>query len=101
MRLLNAASDVVYQWGHGEEASAEIVADLPIVAPLASWRLQALVHPSALPGSDGIAFGLAGGLLAACVAVGLLGFVLFRDYQRDMRAKPAGRSVLSIRCLTN
>ena len=86
MKLINAASDVVYQWGSGDDSATETVADIPVVAPLASWRLQAIVRPDDMPGSGrSVAWGLTGGLLATCIAVGMLGFVLFRDYRRDMR----------------
>ena len=85
IRLLNAASDVVYQWGQGTDDATESVCQIAVAAPLAPWRLECLVYPEQLPGTGrGIYFGMAGGLLAAGLAVALLAFVLVKDFTRDM-----------------
>ena len=85
IRLVNAASETVYQWGPGTDAATEVAAEIALAEPLSSWRLQSLVAPEQLPGeSSGSLFGLVGGLLAVGVAVCVLAFVLVRDYTRDM-----------------
>ncbi len=92
IRVVNAASDPVYQWGTGSDDATESVCEIALAAPLSSWRLQCLVVPGRNPGTaDGSVYGLAGGLTAVGMAVGLLAFVLIRDFTRDIRE--AGRQV--------
>ena len=92
IRVVNAASDPVYQWGTGSDHATESICEIALAAPLSSWRLQCLVVPGQNPGtSAGSVYGLAGGLTAVGVAVGLLAFVLIRDFTRDIRE--AGRQV--------
>ncbi|MCH2210211.1 MAG: HAMP domain-containing histidine kinase [Fuerstiella sp.] len=85
IRLVNAASYPVYQWGRTADDAAETVCEIALTAPLSSWRLQCLIvagqHPAR---SRGTLYGLAGGVMAVGVAVGLLAFVLIRDFAREM-----------------
>lgn len=99
IRLLDADSEVIYQWGGSDDSESisapgkavaeELpVSEIPVVAPLAAWRLQCL-----MPASERTAFfaagsvyaGLFGGLVAACAALTGLAVLLYRDYSRDMR----------------
>lgn len=92
IRLVNAASEPVYQWGARTDETTEAVCEIALTAPLSSWRLQCLIIPGRNPGSSsGPMYGLAGGVTAVSVAVGLLAFVLIRDFTRDVRE--AGRQV--------
>lgn len=86
IQLLDAAANVVYQWGAGADTSSELICEVPLAAPLASWRLKCLLPASQLPGrSNSTTTGLLSGIGAVVIAVGLLAFVLFRDYTRDIR----------------
>ncbi len=86
IRLVNAASDPVYQWGSGTESTRELVSEVALAAPLSSWRLQCLIPPDQMPGqSQGTFWGFTGGVTAVGIAMALLAFVLVRDYSRDMR----------------
>lgn len=92
IRLVNAGSEPVYQWGRVADDATETVCEVALAPPLSSWRLQCLMLPGQAPGSTaGTMYGLAGGVAAVGIAVGLLAFVLVRDYTRDM--KEAGRKV--------
>jgi len=92
MQLVNAATDVVYQWGNISDVSTEAVCEISLVEPLSSWRLRCLLPPDQMPGQSGSSFaGFAAGILAVAIALGLLAFVLVREYSRDMQV--AGQQV--------
>lgn len=85
IRLVNAASDPIYQWGQGTDASTEPVCEVALAAPLSSWRLQCLIEPGQAPGRTKAAiWSLSSGVVAVGVAMALLAFVLVRDYTRDI-----------------
>jgi len=92
IQLVDAAAEPIYQWGQATDDSTEVACEIAVAAPLASWRLKCLLPPGeALGQSRGSFAGFAGGLIAVGLAVGLLAFVLVRDYARDMRE--AGQQV--------
>ena len=92
IQLVDAAAEPIYQWGQAADDATEVVCEIAVAAPLASWRLKCLLPPGEFLGRSRSSFaGFAGGLIAIGLAVGLLAFVLIRDYSRDMRE--AGQQV--------
>lgn len=92
IQLVNAAADPIYQWGQATDNTTEVVCEIAVAAPLASWRLKCLLPPDKIPGqSQSVFVGFAGGLIAVGTAVTILTFVLIRDYSREMRE--AGQQV--------
>ena len=92
IQLVDAAADPIYQWGQATDNTTEVVCEIAVAAPLASWRLKCLLPPDKIPGQSQSSFvGFAGGLIAVGIAVAILAFVLVRDYSRDMRE--AGQQV--------
>jgi signal transduction histidine kinase len=92
IQLVDAAAEPIYQWGQAADDATEVVCEIAIAAPLASWRLKCLLPPGEILGqSRGSFAGIAGGLIAVGIAVAILAFVLIRDYSRDMRE--AGQQV--------
>lgn len=89
IQLLDAASELVYQWGEIPSGDGELVpiAEVACPPPLGSWRLQCAVPDRRLMTGTGRGawLGLTGGMFAACTAVAGLGWLLYRDYARDMR----------------
>ena len=86
VQLVDAAAEPIYQWGQASDDATEVACEIAVAAPLASWRLKCLLPPGEVLGrSQGSFAGFAGGLIALGIAVGLLAFVLIRDYSRDMR----------------
>ena len=58
IRLVNASGAPVYQWGQFQpDESAEPFCEIPVVAPLASWRLQCFVPDGQLVASGSVAVG--------------------------------------------
>ncbi|MCA9009322.1 MAG: HAMP domain-containing histidine kinase, partial [Planctomycetaceae bacterium] len=86
-RVVNAASETVYEWGPDVEAIAEPFSEIAVVAPLAAWRLQCFVpRDQMLTGTGGRAIlTLATGLTAFTVTLFVLAWLLYRDYARDIR----------------
>ncbi len=92
IQLVDAAAEPIYQWGQASDDATEVVCEIAVAAPLASWRLKCLLPPGEGLGRSRSSFvGFAGGLIAVGLAVALLAFVLVRDYSRDMRE--AGQQV--------
>lgn len=92
IQLVDAAAEPIYQWGQATDDATEVVCEIAVAAPLASWRLKCLLPPGEVLGRSRAPFaGFAGGLVAIALAIGLLAFVLMRDYSRDMRE--AGQQV--------
>ncbi|MEZ6061132.1 MAG: HAMP domain-containing sensor histidine kinase [Planctomycetaceae bacterium] len=87
IRLMNASGETVYQWGRFEAADDdEPFCEIPVTAPLASWRLQCFVPERQLAVTGRSAYaGLFAGLVAVAAALTAMAFVLYRDYSRDMR----------------
>ncbi len=92
IQLVDAAAEPIYQWGQAADDATESVCEIAVAAPLASWRLKCLLPSGEMLGRSRAPFaGFAGGLVAIALAIGLLAFVLMRDYSRDMRE--AGQQV--------
>ena len=89
IRLTGADSEIVYQWGGLSELDEHTapLCEIPLAAPLSSWRLQCIVSPHAM--TSGISgstwLSLTGSVIAVSAALTLLAVLLFRDYSRDMR----------------
>ena len=88
IRLVNASGAPVYQWGQFQpDESAEPFCEIPVVAPLASWRLQCFVPDDQLVASgSGSWLGLAAMLATIALVLALSGYFLVREYARDMRS---------------
>ncbi len=86
IRLTTESTETVYQWGLFEvDDEAAPYCEIPLTAPLSSWRLQCFVPPQQLAVSGRSAYtGLVGGLIAVACALAAMAFVLYRDYARDM-----------------
>ena len=86
-RVVNAASETVYDWGPEIKGNAVPFSEIPVAAPLASWRLQCFVTGDQfLAGtSRSTALTLATGLSAFTVTLVVLAWLLYRDYARDIR----------------
>ena len=88
IRLVNSASDSVYQWGAFEvdKEQSEPFCEIPVTAPLSSWRLQCFVADSQLNEAGNSAFwGVVIGLVAVGLALISMVYVLYSDYSHDMR----------------
>jgi len=86
-RLVDSMGDSVYEWGEYEppEESAPLV-ESAVSAPLASWRLQAVVPENLIAvQSSGILFQLVTGIVAATVALSVLATFFWREYSREVR----------------
>ncbi len=86
-RVINAASETVYNWGPEIPASALPFSEIPITAPLASWRLQCFVDANQLNAGTGrsAVMTLVAGLSAFTLTLIVLAWLLYRDYSRDIR----------------
>jgi signal transduction histidine kinase len=86
-RLVDSMGHSVYEWGEYEppEESTPLV-ESAVSAPLASWRLQAVVPENliAVQGS-GLVFQLVTGIVAATVALSMLATFFWREYSREVR----------------
>lgn len=86
-RVVNSASETVYDWGPEIEEKAVLFCEIPVTAPLASWRLQCFVSADqqiAGTGHSAIVT-LAAGLSAFTLTLIVLAWLLYRDYARDIR----------------
>lgn len=86
-RVVNAASETVYEWGPDVEVATEPFSEIAVVAPLAAWRLQCFVPRGQLligTGHSAI-LTLATGLTAFTMTLFVLAWLLYRDYARDIR----------------
>ena len=89
LRLVDAASSTVYQWGSvpAEDRTMKPFCEIPVVFPLTAWRLQCLV-PAGYKDSAtgrGLQFGLWLGLLGTGIGLSALAMLLLNGYARDMR----------------
>jgi len=86
--LLDAAGQVVYQWGQGMVGGGKVepAVSLPLGNPLQAWRLAYYTPADWRPGLGG-SFGLS--LLTGLGALGLallgLAIYFYREYDRDLR----------------
>ncbi|MEO2016627.1 MAG: HAMP domain-containing sensor histidine kinase [Fuerstiella sp.] len=86
VRLVNTSAEPVYQWGGFEPEHANPLCEVPVVAPLASWRLQCFVPEDQLTAGTGrsVYFTLAAGLCAVAAALAVIAVLFVREYARDM-----------------
>lgn len=87
VRLVNSSAAPVYQWGAFEPAAeARPLCEVPLAAPLASWRLQCFVPLEELTSGTGRSalLSLFAGLTAVALALLLIAFLFVREYSRDM-----------------
>jgi signal transduction histidine kinase len=87
VRLVNTSAESVYQWGSFEPDQTQPLCEVPVVAPLASWRLQCFVPEEQLTVGTGrsVYFTLAAGLCAVAAALAVIAVLFLREYARDMR----------------
>ncbi|MDG1895475.1 MAG: HAMP domain-containing sensor histidine kinase [Fuerstiella sp.] len=87
VRLVNTSAESVYQWGGYEPDHGQALCEVPVVAPLASWRLQCFVPEDQLTAGTGrsVYFTLAAGLCAVAAALAVIAVLFIREYARDMR----------------
>ncbi|HIE95754.1 MAG TPA: HAMP domain-containing histidine kinase [Fuerstia sp.] len=86
VRLVNTSAEPVYQWGGFDPEHAKPLCEVPVVAPLASWRLQCFVPEDQLTAGTGrsVYFTLAAGLCAVAAALAVIAVLFVREYARDM-----------------
>ncbi len=86
-RVVNAASETVYDWGPDIAEKAVPFCEIPVAAPLASWRLQCFVQKDQLLAGTGRSaiVTLITGLSAFTLTLVVLAWLLYRDYARDIR----------------
>lgn len=86
-RVVSSSAEVVYEWGGEPLKDAPPFCELPVAAPLASWRIQCFVPSDQIAaGSGRSAFlGLIAGMGAFALTLTALAWLLYRDYSRDMR----------------
>lgn len=85
-RVVGSASETIYTWGPEWPRNANAFCELPLASPLASWRLQCFVPATLIPSSGGtLLFNLITGLTAVTLTLSAMGWVLYRDYSRDLR----------------
>lgn len=85
-RVVGSASETIYTWGPEWPGNAPAYCELPLANPLASWRLQCFVPATLIPNSGrSLLFNLIAGLGAVTLTLSAMGWVLYRDYSRDMR----------------
>lgn len=88
VRLVNSSAASVYQWGSYEPApDARPLCEVPLLEPLASWRLQCFVPTAQMTAGTGrsVYLGLFAGLVAVAAALLVIAFFFVREYSRDMR----------------
>ncbi|MFO0977300.1 MAG: ATP-binding protein [Planctomycetaceae bacterium] len=85
-RVVGSASETIYTWGPEWPRNAPAYCEVPLANPLASWRLQCFVPATLIPTSGGsLLFNLIAGLSAVTLTLSAMGWVLYRDYSRDLR----------------
>jgi signal transduction histidine kinase len=87
IRLTNSSAETVYQWGpFNVSDGVEPFCEIPVAAPLQSWRLQCFIPEEQLNLTGRSAMtGLLGGLIAVAFALLAMAWVLYRDYASGMR----------------
>ena len=88
VRLVNSSAASVYQWGNFQPPdNVRPLCEVPLAAPLASWRLQCFAPSNRLTAGtgQGIYLSLLTGLLAIAIALGIAVWFFMREYARDMR----------------
>ena len=88
IRMVNESGESVYQWGNFEPLKTDSpFCEVPVAAPLKSWRLQCFVPTSELTAGTGLSawFSLVAVLSAVATTLSICGFFFLREYARDMR----------------
>jgi len=88
IRLIDSNAKLVYQWGDFEPADdASPSAEIPLSAPLSSWRLKYFVADERLTALSGrsVYFNLLSGLVALAIALVGLAVYLYRESSRELR----------------
>jgi len=86
--LVDSNANLVYQWGDFEPtADASPTAEIPLNAPLSSWRLKYFVADESLSAFSGRSayFSLLIGLAALAIALIGLAIYLYRESSRELR----------------
>ena len=86
-RVVNAAFEKVYDWGPEIPETSVPFSEIPVSAPLASWRLQCFVDAAQFNAGTGrnAVLTLVAGLSAFTLTLIVLAWLLYRDYSRDIR----------------
>ncbi len=86
-RVVDAGSETVYDWGPEIDDKAVPFCEIPVTAPLASWRLQCFVPGDQFLAGTGRStlMTLTAGLSAFTLTLVVLAWLLYRDYTRDIR----------------
>ena len=86
-RLVDSMGVSVYEWGEYEPPEECIpLVESAVSAPLASWRLQAVVPENLIAvQSSGMVFQLVTGIVAAAVALSMLAAFFWHEYSREVR----------------
>ena len=86
-RLTNSSAETIYQWGpFNVSDGVEPFCEIPVAAPLHSWRLQCFVPEEQLNLTGRSAMtGFLAGLIAVALALLAMAWVLYRDYASGMR----------------
>jgi signal transduction histidine kinase len=88
IRLVDSASQPVYQWGaYSPPEDAAAICEIPLSSPLSAWRLQQFVPAERLAGgaTSSIYFNLGTGLAVAALALVAMAVYFYREYARDIR----------------
>ena len=89
LRLVDAASSIVYQWGKvpADTESTKPLCEIPVASPLSSWRLQCIVPPEHQKFATGLGlqFSIWTGLFGIGLGLLALATLLLRGYARDMQ----------------
>lgn len=92
--LVDARGEVLYQWGRHEPATDERPrAELALGAPLAAWKLQIHLSPTALSAAVGEGSRLALFVSLGALAVALLGLALWLYHDATRRMRETARRV--------
>lgn len=86
-RVVNAASETVYDWGPEIAEQAAPFGEIAVTAPLASWRLQCFVSADAISAGTerNAVLAWVSGFMAFALTLIVLAWLLYRDYSRDIR----------------
>lgn len=86
-RVITSSAEPIYNWGANCELNESPYCEVPLAAPLASWRMQCFVPMAQITagGSRSAYLGFGSGLIAFALTLCGLTWILYRDYARDMR----------------
>jgi signal transduction histidine kinase len=86
-RVTSSASEVIYEWGGTTPANPLPYCEIPLAAPLASWRMQCFLPMGqlAILNPQRAYLGFLAGVVAVALTLMTMAWLLVRDYSRDMR----------------